>query len=338
MIDILQGSIFDTKCDLIIIPCDTTGSISKSFSNELAASNLPNFRKHMPAGEVEIIENTGSFSSAQMIGYAATVDKDKGSSSKEILQSILEKIKVICDQYSVRKINTPLLGTGVGNIAAKDSFSLMSSLFAKENAIQLCIYTRHNEVYNELSALTVKQQSASGKRIQNPRVFISYSSTDPNNVAWVRTLANKLRYNGVDARLDNFRLKAGQDLPQWMTNEIVMADKVILVCDKLYAQKADTRRSGVGWETMIIQGDMLFNQDRNKYIAILRDEDINQCLPIYMKSKCALNWAGKSLDNNPKRNALDEDFKSLLTCLFDCKTDKEEILGSVPDFIQALYA
>lgn len=36
---------------------------------------------------------------------------------------------------------------------------------------------------------------------------------------------------------------------------------------------------------MIIQGDMLSKQEQNKYIAILRDKDIDQSLPIYVKSK-----------------------------------------------------
>lgn len=69
-------------------------------------------------------------------------------------------------------------------------------------------------------------------------------------------------------------------MPQWMTNELIMADKVLLICDKYYAEKADNRKGGVGWETMIIQGDMLSKQEQNKYIAILRDKDIDQSLPI----------------------------------------------------------
>lgn len=102
---------------------------------------------------------------------------------------------------------------------------------------------------------------------------------------------------GVNARLDMFHLKAGQDLPQWMTNELIMADKVLLICDKYYAEKADNRKDGVGWETMIIQRDMLSRQEQNKYIAILRDEDIDRSLPIYVKSRYALNWANEDHGN-----------------------------------------
>jgi hypothetical protein len=46
------------------------------------------------------------------------------------------------------------------------------------------------------------------------------------------------------------------DLQQWMCNELSMARKVVVVCDESYKQKADGRLGGVGWETMIIQGDI----------------------------------------------------------------------------------
>lgn len=133
-----------------------------------------------------------------------------------------------------------------------------------------------------------------------------------------------MRECGVDARLDIFHLKPGQDLPQWMTNELIMADKVLLICDKYYAEKADNRKGGVGWETMIIQGDMLSRQEQNKYIAILRDKNIDQSLPIYVKSKYALNWADKS--------HIDKEFDNLLLYLFDC--DVEPPIGEIPLFIK----
>lgn len=113
-------------------------------------------------------------------------------------------------------------------------------------------------------------------------------------------------------------------MPQWMTNELIMADKVLLICDKYYAEKADNRKGGVGWETMIIQGDMLSKQEQNKYIAILRDKDIDQSLPIYVKSKYALNWVDES--------HIDKDFEELLLYLFDCDIDPP--IGEIPFYIK----
>ena len=181
------------------------------------------------------------------------------------------------------------------------------------------------DVYNELIN---ESATASRKEIKNPRVFISYTGADQANRDWVKDFACRLRECGVNARLDIFHLKPGQDLPQWMTNELIMADKVLLICDKYYAEKADTRNGGVGWETMIIQGDMLSRQEQSKYLAILRDADIDRSLPIYVKSKYALNWA--------KDTITDDEFNELLLYLFDC--DVEPPIGEIPQFIRQKIA
>lgn len=70
------------------------------------------------------------------------------------------------------------------------------------------------------------------------------------------------------------------DLPQWMTNELALADKVIVVCDETYTLKADGRLGGVGWETMIIQGNVLsLPPESTKYQVIVRCEDLKCGLP-----------------------------------------------------------
>ena len=80
------------------------------------------------------------------------------------------------------------------------------------------------------------------------------------------------------------------DLPQWMCNELAMAHKVIVVCDETYKQKADGRLGGVGWETMIIQGDVAnLPPDSTKYQVVVRSEDINKGLPMYLKTKYAFH-------------------------------------------------
>ena len=48
---------------------------------------------------------------------------------------------------------------------------------------------------------------------------------------------------------------------------------------------------------------------QNKYVAILRDHDIDQSLPIYIKSKYALNWADEGQE--------DKEFNDLLLYLYN---------------------
>lgn len=152
---------------------------------------------------------------------------------------------------------------------------------------------------------------------------MSYTGEDFQNAEWVKAFVVKLRENEVNARADMYHLKLGQDLPQWMTNELILADKVILICDKYYVQKADSRNGGVGWEAMIIQGDMLAHNHSDKYICIVREKSIDQAIPIFMKSRYALHWMEKEIT--------DEKFKELLYWLFECNMEPE--IGEIPRYI-----
>ena len=322
MIKLINGSIFDSKCDLLIIPCDSYGNMTHAVREGLKMNGFPYKVRPMELGDIYFVQNVSSFSNASIIGYAASVDGKTVVSSKDTIRQLAHKVGKYCEENSLTKVNIPLLGTGAGKVPAKDAYLALSDEFSKSEMVTFCVYVLSEDIFNELK--TEKPQ-INTNRIHNPRVFISYTAADLANRNWVKQFVCKLRESGVDARVDIFHLKPGQDLPQWMTNELIMADKVLLICDKYYAEKADSRRGGVGWETMIIQGDMLSHQEQNKYIAILRDENIDQSLPIYIKSRYALNWAedGKA----------DREFDELLLYLFDC--DTEPPIGEIPLHILA---
>lgn len=320
MIHLSQGSIFNSKCDLIIVPCNSMGGMANSIRKELVMNELPFLNRSIEAGEVVYIQNSGKFANASMIGYAASVDARTYTSNETILRGILQNIKQYCRKQGFQKVNIPLLGTGAGKLSAKVSYEIMESELGDDINLSFCVYVLSSYVYNELVSEKKTEQNNPHK---NPRVFISYTGTDEKNSEWVKAFAGRLRECGVNARLDQFHLKLGQDLPQWMTNELKMADKVLLICDKHYAEKADNRNGGVGWETMIIQGDLLARQEQNKYIAILRDPNLEQSLPVYVKSKYALNWSSDDISDN--------DFNKLLLYLFDC--DCAPPIGKIPDFV-----
>lgn len=321
MIKLINNNTFSSKCDLIIIPCNNFGGVTVSTHKELKLYNLPYPYKPIPVGSVQFIQNTSIISNALTIGYAASVDATKISSSENILRVIMKKIMNYCHEQSLQKVNIPLLGTGAGGLTPKTSYTIMKEEFEQDTDVLLCVYVLSSDIYNEL----INDDAMKSKNvIKNPRVFISYTGADETNSDWVKNLACRLRECGVNTRLDMFHLKPGQDLPQWMTNELIMADKVLLICDKYYAERANNRHGGVGWETMIIQGDMLCNYGQNKYLAIVRDDDIDHSLPIYIKSKYALNWT--------KDKISDKDFNELLLYLFDC--DTEPPIGEIPSFIK----
>ena len=102
----------------------------------------------------------------------------------------------------------------------QESFEILKTHFENNNSITINIFAYSAEIYSKLN----HNSASNSNEVKNPRVFISYTGNDPDNRTWVKNLANKLRKNGVDARLDMFHLKVGQELPQWMTNELMMAD------------------------------------------------------------------------------------------------------------------
>jgi hypothetical protein len=53
-----------------------------------------------------------------------------------------------------------------------------------------------------------------------PKVFISYSHDSQEHKKWVLDLATRLRNNGVDAIIDQWALRAGDDLPHFMETHL----------------------------------------------------------------------------------------------------------------------
>jgi hypothetical protein len=128
------------------------------------------------------------------------------------------------------------------------------------------------------------------------RVFVSYTKTSDEHVEWVTRLATLLRENGINSRLDEWHLELGSDVAQWMTNEVDQANRVLLICNEEYTQRADRRHGGVGWEIRIVQGDMLFAPEAIKYVAVVRTEDVTDGLPIFLKSSFSFHWPPSASD------------------------------------------
>jgi hypothetical protein len=318
MIRIGQGSIFDTKCDLLVVPCDSAGGVTPSVRSNLKDHGLPVRVGPIPYGNVYFREVR--YENASALAYAASVNAMTVSSSREAISRIAGEIRGYCRSNSMLAVNIPLLGSGAGGMNAVDSYLALKDVLEDDGRTEYTIFCFTREQFQNISAA----HDSSSERLVAPRVFISYAGADPENAAWVKALAVTLRQNGIDARLDVFHLKPGFDLPQWMTNEVILAEKVLLICDGHYMQKADFRKGGVGWETMIIQGDMLAQGDnKQKYIAIIREEQAEKALPIYIRSKFALNWGKKEISG--------AQIQELVLHLFNC--DFEPELGAVPSYV-----
>lgn len=134
---------------------------------------------------------------------------------------------------------------------------------------------------------------------ENPKLFISYSWSSPEHEQWVIKLASDLRDSGVDVILDKWDLKEGQDAHAFMEKMVVdpSIEKVAIVCDRIYAEKANKRSGGVGTETQIISPEIYEKQEQNKFVAIIaeRDAEGKAYLPVYYKSRIYIDLCDNDL-------------------------------------------
>lgn len=163
---------------------------------------------------------------------------------------------------------------------------------------------------------------------EHPKVFISYSWEDEEHIEWTKELANYLIKNGVDAHIDQYDLEIGDRLPQFMEREITNADYVLIICTPNYKEKANNRKSGVGYEGHIIAGELFKNQNEKKFIPIIRKGQIEECFPTYLIGKLGINFK-----NDDK---FEESLKDLLATIYGQKSKPK--LGSMPAFNKNIYS
>ncbi len=299
------GDLFDGPADLIALPCSTAGTITGFVARSLVHYSIPHPRVGLALGEVEILPFEGADDIAQYVAFAASV---RGASSSV---EALEQIGVALGEFtraqpSVRTVSAPLLGAGAGGVQSEKVVAALRKGFTSsaDPTATLVIHVLHKDVYERLKG---NRRVIQGKTKETVRVFISHTSKSEAAVEWVKNLALYLIEHGVQARLDKFHLRRGMDLPQWMCNELALARKVVVVCDELYKQKADGRMGGVGWETMIIQGDLAgLPPESTKYQVIVRSDDISKGLPMYLQTKYAFHAPGTDDKQSFRRELMSE--------------------------------
>lgn len=165
--------------------------------------------------------------------------------------------------------------------------------------------------------------------IQPIKAFISYSWSSPEHEQWVMDLAKQLYEDGVKIKLDKWELKEGHDKYSFMETMITDPEikKVIIISDKIYAEKADQRTGGVGTETQIITPELYGKTEQNKFVIVTtqKDENGEAYIPTYYKSKIYIDLSD---DNN-----YNENYEQLLRWLFDKPVYQKPILGKPPAFL-----
>ncbi len=125
-----------------------------------------------------------------------------------------------------------------------------------------------------------------GVSMKPPSVFISYSHDSEAHKAWVLRLATDLRERGVDATID----QSGQDVSAFMQKGILEADRVLLVCSDAYVKKAEAGTGGVGFERLIVTGEVVQNIDTRKFIPLVRANPDEPRIPRFLGPRLYIDF------------------------------------------------
>ena len=161
------------------------------------------------------------------------------------------------------------------------------------------------------------------------KIFISYSWTTPTHEKWVLDLAERLVSDGVDVILDKWHLKPGEDKYSFMERMVTDEEinKVLIICDSKYKEKADGRNVGVGTETQIITPELYTKVNQRKYIPIISEygKEFDSYIPTYANSLIGIDLASAA--------DFEKNYEELLRDIYDKPRYVKPMLGKMPSFL-----
>jgi hypothetical protein len=338
-VQVIKGDMFEGPSDLVVIPCSTVPTITWFVAEHLYSFGIPEPLDEMEPGDVVFVDLGRASNIAQVAAMAASVIPP-GRSSLRIVEKIGRALGSYAAENSwLSQISCPLLGSGAGRLEATQAASaLVAGYFATApERATLRIFVLEDKIFKRIKAVLIDELDRElPEEVDNVavadrpvRVFVSYTKSNNQHENWVKDVGTHLRSAGIDARLDIWHLRPGMDVAQWMCNELDMADRVLLICDELYAQKADGRHGGVGWEIRVIQGDLLQSQQTNpdKFVPIVATEEVADGMPTFIKSVYCLHWPPSQRDD-PAR------FEELVRVIYRVQEEAPP-LGQRPTYIVA---
>lgn len=157
--------------------------------------------------------------------------------------------------------------------------------------------------------------------MDNIKAFISYAWASEEHKSWVLKLATDLRRHGVDAILDQWDARLGNDLAFFMEQGLTSSHFVLCVCSEKYNEKANGGIGGAGYEKRIIASDMINGANKQFVIPIVKDNPQEVKVPTFLSGIKYLDF-----DSN---NYFDC-YKELLERIYDEDLKKKPALGENP--------
>ena len=161
-------------------------------------------------------------------------------------------------------------------------------------------------------------------KVVRAKVAISYSWDSEEHKAWVRKLAEDLQKNGVYVILDQWELKVGQLIPEFMEQSIKEAERVICIMTPDYKKKSEKSNGGVAYENCIIKSEVFENSKTIKFIPVLRKGTYKESAPTTLYQRYTVNMTD---DSKYVENLIE-----LLRVIFDMPTYSNHILSTPSKF------
>lgn len=140
------------------------------------------------------------------------------------------------------------------------------------------------------------------------RIFISYTHDSDDHKERVLVLAERLRSNGLDVHFDQWVEAPGHGWPAWMTEQLELADHVLVVCTEAYG-----KGRGSAWEVRLITDRIYLERGYNiKFIPILLGYASEEWIPVPLRTTSIY------------RTDLPKDFENLLRRLTESATAPSE--------------
>jgi hypothetical protein len=162
-----------------------------------------------------------------------------------------------------------------------------------------------------------------------PKIFISYSWTTPQHEGWVINLAERLVFDGVNVTIDKWDLKEGQDKYNFMETMVKSSEiqKVLIILDKKYSEKAEQRAGGVGTEAQIISPKIYDNVSQEKFIPIVaeKDENGNAYVPTFLESRIYIDLSDE--------DKFEKNYEALLRNIYKRPAYRKPRIGKAPSYL-----
>lgn len=160
-----------------------------------------------------------------------------------------------------------------------------------------------------------------------PKVFVSYSWSGKSRA---KELADYLISEcRVDVVIDIYHLKPGQNKYSFMQRIVDddTIDRVLILCDRAYADKANNFEGGVGDEATIISPKIYQDANQTKFLPVVMEKDENgkPYVPTFADGRIYFDLSNAE--------SYSRELKRLVRELYNLPADRKPALGNRPKWL-----